>query len=317
MDSSNASNTSHVAVVACEDTDKQLMTQLLEKAGYSATVFDTVIAATASQTEHSAMIFCHRDTTALKAAPQSEHTLNVDLPTVLGLPSVRAAQRVVVFSDSMAEETIVTALEEGAHHFFDLAESPQILQARLDAALRQHSIKANRILDVAPFKFNLERRNVYKDGKLVSLSPKEYEFAYYLFANRHRVVINSELMTSVWSLPSSMDARRIDTAACRVRKKMQLSDASSGWCLRRIRRVGYELLWHGDQEVASHQVESQAPEVQLPEPLPVLAETRHPASAASSTAINTKRRAQEQHPKQVNEVPTASIATSAHAREIA
>ncbi len=320
MDSSNTSNTSHVAVIACEDTDKQLMTQLLEKAGYSAGVFDSVDSVAASQAEHSAIIFCHRESTALNAAPQSENTSTIDLPTVLGLPSVREAQRVVVFSNSPAEETIVTALEQGAHHFFDLSESPQILQARLEAALRQHSIKANRILDVAPFKFNLERRNVYKDSKLISLSPKEYEFAYYLFANRHRVVINSELMTSVWSLPSSMDARRIDTAACRVRKKMQLSDASSGWCLRRIRRVGYELLWHGDQEVLSHQVESQAPEVQLPEPLPVLAETRHPASAASSTSaatINAKRRAQEQHPTQVSEVPSASIAASNQAREIA
>jgi len=78
------------------------------------------------------------------------------------------------------------------------------------------------------------------------LSPKEYEFAYYLFVNRHRVIVNAELMMSVWSLPSTMDARRIDTAACRVRKKLQLTENSSGWCLRRIRRVGYELLFNGE-----------------------------------------------------------------------
>jgi len=168
----------------------------------------------------------------------------------------------------------VRALEDGAHHVFDIAEPPPLLLARLEAALRQHSLQTRRILDVAPFKFNLERRSVYKDGKLVNLSPKEYEFAYYLFANRHRVVVNSELMTSVWSLPSSMDARRIDTAACRVRKKMQLSEASGGWSLRRIRRVGYELLWRGEMQARTAD-ESVAAMPVVTEPVtarPVLAE---------------------------------------------
>ena len=51
----------------------------------------------------------------------------------------------------------------------------------------------------------------------------------------------SELLTSIWSLPASMDTRRIDTAACRVRKKLRLN-ASDGWELNRIRRVGYRLI---------------------------------------------------------------------------
>jgi len=95
-------------------------------------------------------------------------------------------------------------------------------------------------MEVDPFTFDLEKRQVWLNKELVNLSPKEYEFANYLFSNRDRVVVNSELMTSVWSLPPAMDARRIDTAACRVRKKMQL-DERTGWSLKRLRRVGYEL----------------------------------------------------------------------------
>ncbi len=232
-----SSNTDNVAVIAATGSDQQLMTQLLQKAGYNAGVFNSSESIGSATVEHTAMVVCHR---------RSQNTPQPGLPPCVG------GQRVVVFSDCTQEHTIVRALEEGAHHVFDIAESPPLLLARLEAALRQHSLQTRRILDVAPFKFNLERRSVYKDGKLVSLSPKEYEFAYYLFANRHRVVVNSELMTSVWSLPSSMDARRIDTAACRVRKKMQLSEASSGWSLRRIRRVGYELLWRGEMQERAH-----------------------------------------------------------------
>lgn len=232
----DSSITGSVAVFANEGSDKQLMSQLLHKAGYNAGLFDSNDSVDAVSDKHSAMIVCHRQS----------HTMPQP-----GLPECVDGQRIVVFSDCDAEQTIVRALENGAHHFFNIAESPEVLQARLEAALRQHSLQAKRVLDVAPFKFNLERRTVSKDDKLINLSPKEYEFAYYLFANRHRVVINAELMTSVWSLPSSMDARRIDTAACRVRKKMQLGDSSTGWSLRRIRRVGYELLWLGESEKTS------------------------------------------------------------------
>jgi len=219
-----------VAVIATQGADKQLVTRLLQNAGYHAGVFDSGESLTSADADHMATIVCHRRSTTSPSP---------------GVPHSPGGQRVVVLSDCDSEQTIVQTLEKGAHHFFDISETPAVLQARLEAALRQHSVQAKKILDVEPFKFNLERRNVYLNGKLVNLSPKEYEFAYYLFANRHRVVVNSELMTSVWSLPSTMDARRIDTAACRVRKKMQLDDSSQGWSLRRIRRVGYELLWRG------------------------------------------------------------------------
>lgn len=222
-----------VAVIATDDADNRFVQRLLHNVGYDGDLISCSSSHELSMIDHSAMIVCHR----LSASSP--------LPDI---PDCQAGQRVVVLSDCNAEQTIVNALEKGAHHFFNITEAPAVLQVRLEAALRQHAVQAKKELDVDPFRFNLERRNVYRDGKLVSLSPKEYEFAYYLFANRHRVVVNSELMTSVWSLPSSMDARRIDTAACRVRKKMQLSDSSNGWCLRRIRRVGYELLWCGDEQ---------------------------------------------------------------------
>jgi len=221
----------NVAVVAESGSDQQFLLSLLQNAGYKPGTLDSDVNNSALQSL-SAMVVCHRR----NSLPHP------DVPKGVG------AQRVVVVSDCNSEQSIVAALEQGAHHYFDITDSPQVLQARLAAALRHHSQQAKRTLEVKPFRFNLERRNVYRDGKLINLSPKEYEFAYYLFANRHRVVVNSELMTSVWSLPSTMDARRIDTAACRVRRKMQLSDDSNGWRLRRIRRVGYELEWHGAEK---------------------------------------------------------------------
>ena len=144
-------------------------------------------------------------------------------------------------TDCNQEETVINLLEGGAHYCFNLHDSPRILQVRLEAALRRHGRIPNRMLTQGSIRFDLQKRRVTLADKLVDLSPKEYELACYLFSNRGRVISNSELMTSIWSLPPGMDTRRIDTAACRVRKKLGLN-AADGWELRRLRRVGYLLV---------------------------------------------------------------------------
>jgi len=148
--------------------------------------------------------------------------------------------RVIVVADSYREDLIVSTLDAGAHYYFNLRDSDNILGERLQSALRQHVRVASQPLTLGDIHFDVQKRKVSRAGKAVDLSPKEFDFAFYLFSNRDRVVGNNELMTSVWSLPADMDTRRIDTAACRVRKKLNLFNGE-GWELKRIRRLGYRL----------------------------------------------------------------------------
>jgi len=159
------------------------------------------------------------------------------------LPTGDTPSRLIVLSDCHSEQTIVDTLENGAHHYFDLAESDRLLSARLAAVMRNHQYNSIDVLEVFPFKFFVERRKVTHGGKPIHLSPREFALAYFLFANNSRVVVDSELMVSIWTLPSSMDSRRIDTAICRIRKKMNLYENASGWNLQRLRQVGYQLLY--------------------------------------------------------------------------
>ena len=150
-------------------------------------------------------------------------------------------QRVIVLTDCTRESAIIALLEAGAHHVFGIHESDSLLQVRLQAALRKYSTLDNSSFSIGDIHFDIPKRRVSRAGQSIDLSPKEYDLAYYLFSNRDRTVGNDELMTSIWSLPSSMDTRRIDTAACRLRKKLKLS-ACHGWELKRLRRVGYQLI---------------------------------------------------------------------------
>ncbi len=158
-------------------------------------------------------------------------------------------KRLIILSDCHREDAVVRTLNAGAHHYFDINEKSFVLKVRVEAALRTHQHAAMNILDVAPFKFNVERRKVTCNGKAIHLSPREFSLAYFLFSNHDRIVFDSELMVSIWTLPSSMDSRRIDTAICRIRKKMNLYEGSAEWSLQRLRQIGYQLVNHASYRV--------------------------------------------------------------------
>lgn len=222
----------NVLVVAEQRADALLMCELLLRAGYRTSLCGDVTALAAGTPQfkgdqYYASVICHRDINSGSLCSS----------LVSNVPGAR----VLVVSDCIAEQTVLPIFANGAHHVFNLRESKALLQVRLEAALRQHGRLTRKSFRHGDIHFDVQKRRVSRAEKSVELSPKEYDLAYYLFSNRERVVDNRELMTSVWSLPPDMDTRRIDTAACRVRKKLQLIE-QYGWELKRIRRVGYRLI---------------------------------------------------------------------------
>lgn len=230
-----------VLVVASKEADATRLCDILRLANYSPRWCPDLSRPerlqSSAQTPNGmvAIVLCHR-----VRMPQHELASSaVNLPSQL--PDQLRCRRVIAVSDCTAEQTVVALLRDGAHHCFNLLESASVLQARFEAALRRHDRPVNDILTQGNIRFDLLKRRVTHSGFEVDLSPKEYELAYYLFSNRDRLVENGELLTSIWSLPAGMETRRIDTAACRVRKKLKLT-AEHGWELKRQRRLGYRLV---------------------------------------------------------------------------
>ena len=220
-----------VTVRSSTDEDFQLAQYLLRDTKQNPQIIYSTASAEGACPPCDTIIVCHRFSEQ-SPVPQIPHGVK---------PS-----RLIVLSDCNSEQTIIDTLESGAHHYFDITESPRILSVRLAAAMRNHQYNAIDVLEVFPFKFYVERRRVTRNDKPIHLSPREFALAYFLFSNYGRVVIDSELMVSIWTLPSSMDSRRIDTAICRIRKKMNLYGNASGWNLQRLRQVGYRLLYESE-----------------------------------------------------------------------
>lgn len=230
-----------VLVVAARQCDADLLCKILTRAGYAPrwiselSQFSQFASSGLGINNMLATVLCHR----VPARDRSSGPDIINLPSQL--PNQLRGKRLIVVSDGIAEHTIVSLLDEGAHHCFHLREAPRVLQARLEAALRWHGRSTEKPLTHGDIVFDVQKRRVTRAGCIVELSPKEYELAYYLFSNRGRIVENGELLASIWSLPAGMDTRRIDTAACRVRKKLRLN-AAQGWELKRLRQIGYRLV---------------------------------------------------------------------------
>ncbi|MFT4728967.1 MAG: DNA-binding response OmpR family regulator [Granulosicoccus sp.] len=234
-----ASNERSVFVVSDCAADADHVSSLLTLTGYrSEWISDFPRLLKASDVselsaQYFATVVCHRKSTACKE---------------MSLPQCLPGKKIIVLSDCESEQTVVSLLNSGAHYFFNLSESNTLLQVRLEAALRQSRKFTKKSFTVGDIYFDAEKRMVTRRGNVVDLSPKEFDFAYYLFFNRERMVCNSEIMTSIWSLPAGMDTRRIDTAACRLRKKLELN-SENDWLLKRIRTTGYRLI---PVETSSH-----------------------------------------------------------------
>lgn len=223
-----------VSIVATDASDRALMVRVVESLGHAADAAaalpeageDDGIAGPVEDGAPVAFVVCHR---------RGDESLDALIRAAAG-----SGGRILAFTDSDEEGVVVSALEAGARQVFALGESERVVRARLAAALRRPIAEGTSLLEIEPFGFDLARRAVLLHGDSLELSPREFDLAYYLFDHRGRVVTNAELLTSVWSLPQSIDSRRIDTAVCRVRRKMRLG-VDSGWVLRRFRREGYGL----------------------------------------------------------------------------
>lgn len=103
--------------------------------------------------------------------------------------------------------------------------SPKELLARMKAIIRrsasssQASAKADRTV-FEGLAIEYDSRNVYVDGSLVSLTPKEYELLSFFTRNTGRVFSRDQLLNSVWGYDFAGDDRTVDTHVKMLRESL-------------------------------------------------------------------------------------------------
>jgi DNA-binding response OmpR family regulator len=83
-------------------------------------------------------------------------------------------------------------------------------------------------------------RAVLRQGKAVTLTPKEYDLLIALLRRRGAVASRTELLTEVWGYSASVLSRTVDTHVAELRSKLEQDPAQPKHILT-VRKAGYRL----------------------------------------------------------------------------
>lgn len=182
---------------------------------------------------------------ALEASPDLI-LLDVMLPGMDGFEICRRvreqSQVPIIMLTAREEETDkILGLELGADDYVTKPFSNRELIARIKANIRRFSVAetpAVRQGSQNGLEISQEDTAVYKDGKPIDLSVREFDILSYLSAEPGRVVSREELMEKVWGFEYYGDLRAVDVAIRRLREKIEDEPAQPKYVITK-RGLGY------------------------------------------------------------------------------
>ena len=165
--------------------------------------------------------------------------LDIMLPKMDGFQVMEAIRPLgipVIFLTAMGDVSErVKGLKSGAEDYIVKPFEPLELLARIEIVLRRfHRDRKN--LEFKDITVNLEERSVRKGGKLVELTPKEYELLVLFFKHPNVALTRDKILDDVWECSANIETRTVNNHVQRLRKKLGLEE-----CLKTVFKVGYRL----------------------------------------------------------------------------
>lgn len=173
--------------------------------------------------------------------------LDVMLPSMDGfevLGHIREKQDTpIIMLTAREEETDkVLGLELGADDYITKPFSMRELMARVKANMRRTLSGEEREKPAVPsgggLRISRDNGMVYKNGRALELSAREFDILCFLSATPGRVFSREELMEKVWGYDYYGDLRAVDVAIRRLREKVEDQPASPR-CIMTKRGMGY------------------------------------------------------------------------------
>jgi DNA-binding response OmpR family regulator len=174
--------------------------------------------------------------------------LDVTMPRLSGwdvLRGLREKQRdipVIMLTARGEEADRVLGLELGADDYVSKPFSLRELLARVRAVLRRPGPRQR--LETFAFgdvRLHVRARQVFKAGREVRLTRKEFDLLRYLVEHQGEVVMRDRLLDEVWGYEQFPTTRTVDTHVLRLRQKLE-SDPDRPVHLLTVHGQGYRLI---------------------------------------------------------------------------
>jgi DNA-binding response OmpR family regulator len=171
--------------------------------------------------------------------------LDLNLPKLDGISLLRNLRPakpqlpVLVLTARPRVEDRVHALDSGADDCINKPFSYSELSARLRALMRRGPSKVESVLQVADLQLDRVERRVYRDGRQIELTSKEFALLEYLMRNAGRRITRSMIIEHVWNISFDTSTNVVDVYINYLRKKVD--EGASYRLIHTVRGVGYEL----------------------------------------------------------------------------
>jgi len=130
---------------------------------------------------------------------------------------------IMLLTDRGLVEDRVAGLRAGADDCVEVPFAPSQMIARVDALGRRARLAPPlpEIIEADGCMFDLARCLAVRDGKPISLSPREAELLRWLHRHRERTVQRREILEHVFGVSPDIESRSVDMAISTLRKKIE------------------------------------------------------------------------------------------------
>src|SRR5579859_1891766 len=167
--------------------------------------------------------------------------LDVMLPGMDGIElcrTIRAKSDVpIVMLTARGElEDRVRGLNSGADDYLPKPFKFVELMARIRAVLRRHHVSTGSVLTAGSLTLNRDSREVTDDGRLVTLTPREFDLLECFMQHPRQVLTREAILDRVWGYDQVVETNLVDVYVRYLRNKLGDSDHER---IRAVRGIGY------------------------------------------------------------------------------
>ncbi len=170
--------------------------------------------------------------------------LDIMLPVVNGYEVCRLVRKegldmpILMLTAKGQESDIILGLNLGADDYMTKPFSIKELLARTEAFLRRRRLQQQRVIRFGHCQLDLSSHRLLRDGREVSLTPKEFALLEFFCRRPGRALTRDEILRSVWGYDVFVTARSVDRCVTTLRDKIE-PNPSRPALIQTIRQIGY------------------------------------------------------------------------------
>ena len=173
--------------------------------------------------------------------------LDINMPGMGGIDVCRVMRKnsprlpIVMLTVQGSEDKKVEALDAGADDYITKPFQLRELIARLRAAVRRNVVSGEgngSVILIGDVRLDFDRHLVEKKGRMVHLTPKQFELLHFLMANAGKPVPHARLLRSVWGPEYGNELEYLRTFVRQVRMKIEDDPANPKYLLTES-HIGY------------------------------------------------------------------------------